>query len=102
MQEPSMDTNRLYELLRKLQKDGLKPEEANELSNEILKMAGINTIAQFNANLEAIQAKLDALAETNKAQLEALRESNQSTRRLLGIGLTIIGLIIAYGTFFAG
>lgn len=97
-----MDTNRLYELLRKLQKDGLKPEEANELSNEILKMAGINTIAQFNANLEAIQAKLDALAETNKAQLEALRESNQSTRRLLGIGLTIIGLIIAYGTFFAG
>ncbi len=97
-----MDTNRLYELLRKLQKDGLKPEETNELSNEILKMAGINTIAQFNANLEAIQAKLDALAETNKAQLEALRESNQSTRRLLGIGLTIIGLIIAYGTFFAG
>ena len=65
-------------------------------------MAGINTIAQFNANLEAVQAKLDALAETNKAQLEALRESNQSTRRLLGIGLTIIGLIIAYGTFFAG
>ncbi len=49
-------------------------------------MAGINTIAQFNANLEAVQAKLDALAETNKAQLEALRESNQSTHRLLGIG----------------
>ncbi len=110
--EPSTDTNRLYELLRKLQKDGLKPEEINELSNEILKMAGTNIIAQFNANLEAIQVKLDALAETNKVQLEALREANKSQWEALdgryklllwligGVG-SVLTFILAYGTFFA-
>ncbi len=114
MAEPTINTNRLFALLRKLGKgQPLNSRETTELSNEILNMAGINTIAQFGAQLSALQAKLDMIVETNKvqlealresneAQLEALRESNQSTRRLLGIGLTIIGLVIAYGTFFAG
>ncbi len=82
MQEPSMDTNRLYELLRKLQRDGLKPEETNELSNEIFNMAGNNVIAQFNAKMDAVQAQLSGM------------------RWLLGVGLTILGIMVAYGTFF--
>ena len=111
-----MDTNRLYELLRKLQKDGLKPEETNELSNEVLNMAGNNVIAQFNANMEALQAKLDAIAETNKAQFEALKESNAAQLQALGkildsryqLLLWLIGgvgavltFILAYGTFIS-
>lgn len=55
-----------------------------ELANEILAMSSANIIERF------------------AAKLDALRESNQATRWLLGIGMTIIGLIVAYGTFFRG
>ena len=94
-------------------------------------MSGINVIERLGARLDAMQAKLDMIAETNRAQwaafkesnqaqLQALRESNQAlreshqaqlralqdshqgTRWLLGIGMTIIGLLVAYGTFFDG
>ncbi len=89
MSELSTNTNRLHELLRKLQKEGLRSHETNELGNEIFNMAGINTIARFGAQLDALQAQLASLAETtqtqfaslaatNQAQLEALKESNQA------------------------
>ena len=96
MSELSTNTNRLHELLRKLQKEGLRSHETNELGNEIFNMAGINTIARFGAQLDALQSQLASLAETtqtqfaslaatnqalkesNQAQLEALKESNQA------------------------
>ena len=78
MSELSTNTNRLHELLRKLQKEGLRSHETNELGNEIFNMAGINTIARFGAQLDALQAQLASLAATNQAQLEALKESNQA------------------------
>ena len=76
-------------------------------------MSGINTIDRVGSRLDAMQAKLDMMAESNRtqwvafkesnqAQLQALQNSNQATRWLLGIGMTIIGLIVAYGTFFGG
>ena len=76
-------------------------------------MSGVNVIERVGARLDAMQARLDMIAETNQAQLQALREtiqvqlqalqdSIQATRWLLGIGMTIIGLIVAYGTFFGG
>ena len=91
MSELSTNTNRLHELLRKLQKEGLRSHETNELGNEIFNMAGINTIARFGAQLDALQAQLASLAETtqtqfaslaatNQAQLEALKESNQALK----------------------
>ena len=80
MSELSANTNRLHELLRKLQKEGLRSHETNELSNEIFNMAGINTIARFGAQLDALQAQLTSLAATNQAQLEALKESNQALK----------------------
>ena len=87
-----MNTNRLYALLRKLAKgEGLSEDETTELSNEVFNMAGINVIERVGARLDAMQAKLDMIAETN-----------QATRWLLGIGMTIIGLLVAYGTFFGG
>ena len=76
--EPSTDTNRLYELLRKLQSEGLEPHETNELSNELFNMAGINIIAQFGAKLDAMQAQLAALSETTQTQLAALSETTQT------------------------
>ena len=84
-----MDTNRLYELLRKLQKDGLKPEETNELSNEVLNMAGNNAIERFNAQMIAVQA-----------QLSGMRWLLGVGLTILGVGLTILGIMVAYGTFF--
>ncbi len=124
MSELSTNTNRLHELLRKLQKEGLRSHETNELGNEIFNMAGINTIARFGAQLDALQAQLASLAATNQAQLEALKESNQaqlealkesnqalgklldSRYRLLiwliaGVG-GILTFILTYGTFIAG
>ncbi len=131
MSELSANTNRLHELLRKLQKEGLRSHETNELSNEIFNMAGINTIARFGAQLDALQAQLTSLAATNQAQLEALKESNQALKesnqaqletlkesnqalgklldsryRLLiwliaGVG-GILTFILTYGTFIAG
>lgn len=87
-------------------------------------MSGINMIDRVGSRLDAMQAKLDMMAESNRtqwvafkesnqaqlqalqdsnqAQLQALQNSNQATRWLLGIGMTIIGLIVAYGTFFGG
>ena len=103
MSEPSTNTNRLYALLRKLAKgEGRSEDEATELSNEVFNMAGINVIERVGSRLDAMQAKLDMMAETNRAQWAALQNSNQATRWLLGIGMTIIGLIVAYGTFFGG
>ncbi len=84
-----MDTNRLYALLRKLQKDGLKPEETNELSNEVLNMAGNNAIERFNAQMIAVQA-----------QLSGMRWLLGVGLTILGVGLTILGIMVAYGTFF--
>ncbi len=55
--EPSTDTNRLYALLRKLLKEGRKPEETNELSNEVFNMAGNNVITQFNAKMKALRVQ---------------------------------------------
>ncbi len=124
MSELSTNTNRLHELLRKLQKEGLRSYETNELGNEIFNMAGINTIARFGAQLDALQAQLASLAETtqtqfaslaatNQAQLEALKESNQALGKLLdsryrlliwliaGVG-GILTFILTYGTFIAG
>ncbi len=77
--EPSTDTNRIYALLRKLQKEGLKPEETNELSNEVFNMAGNNVITQFNANMKALRVQGGIHPGT--------------TRR---------DVLVAYGTFFAG
>ena len=103
MSEPSTNTNRLYALLRKLAKgEGLSEDETTELSNEVFNMAGINVIERVGSRLDAMQARLDMIAETNQAQLQALQDSNQATRWLLGIGMTIIGLLVAYGTFFGG
>ena len=114
MSEPSTNTNRLYALLRKLAKgEGLSENETTELSNEVFNMSGINTIDRIGSRLDAMQAKLDMMAESNRtqwetfkesnqAQLQALRECNQTMRWILGIGVTAIGLIVAYGTFFAG
>ena len=131
MSELSTNTNRLHELLRKLQKEGLRSHETNELGNEIFNMAGINTIARFGAQLDALQAQLASLAATNQAQLEALKESNQALKesnqaqlealkesnqalgklldsryRLLiwliaGVG-GILTFILTYGTFITG
>ena len=121
MSEPSTNTNRLYALLRKLAKgEGLSENEIAELSNEVFNMSGIYMIDRVGSRLDAMQAKLDMMAESNHTQWvafkesnqvqlqalresnQALRESNQATRWLLGIGMTIIGLIVAYGTFFGG
>jgi hypothetical protein len=44
----------------------------------------------------------ETLNESNQTQLQALKDSNQATRWLLDIGMTIIGLIVAYDTFFGG
>ena len=117
MSELSTNTNRLHELLRKLQKEGLRSHETNELGNEIFNMAGINTIARFGAQLDALQAQLASLAETtqtqfaslaaiNQAQLEALGKLLDSRYRLLiwliaGVG-GILTFILTYGTFIAG
>lgn len=124
MSELSTNTNRLHELLRKLQKEGLRSHEANELGNEIFNMAGINTISRFGAQLDALQAQLASLAETtqtqfaslaatNQAQLEALKESHQALGKLLdsryrlliwliaGVG-GILTFILTYGTFIPG
>ena len=120
-----LNTNRLYALLRKLAKgESLSADETTELSNEVLNMSGMNIIDRVGSRLDAMQAKLDMMAESNRtqwqalqnsnqaqlqafkdsnqAQLQALQNSNQATRWLLGIGMTIIGLIVAYGTFFGG
>ena len=85
MFEPATDTNRLFELLRKQQNKGLSATETNELSNEIMNMAGNNIVAQFGAKLDAVQAQIAALSESNQAQLDALgkimqaqSESNQA------------------------
>ena len=158
MAEPSTNTTHLYALLRKVtKKEDFSSVETNELSNEIMNMAGNNIIAQFSTKLDAIaeigraqlesfqaqlesfkesnqaqlesfkesnQAQLESFKESNQAQLErikesnqvqlerikeshqtqmdALRESNRTTRWLLGIGFTIIGVMIAYGNFFGG
>lgn len=42
------------------------------------------------------------IIERFAAKLDALRESNYTARWLLGIGMTINGLIVAYGTFVGG
>ena len=109
-----LNTNRLYALLRKLAKgESLSADETTELSNEVLNMSGMNIIDRVSSRLDAMQAKLDMMAESNRtqwqafkdsnqAQLQALQNSNQATHWLLGIGVTIIGLIVAYGTFFGG
>ncbi len=125
MAEPSINTTRLYALLRKIAKrEEFSSVETNELSNEIFNMAGINLKDQFGPKLDAIteisRAQLESFKESNQAQLEsfqaqiesfkeshqtqmdALRESNRTTRWLLGIGFTIIGVMIAYGNFFGG
>ncbi len=124
MSELSTNTNRLHELLRKLQKEGLRSHETNELGNEIFNMAGINTIARFGAQLDALQsqlaslaettqtqfaslaatnqalkesnqAQLEALKESNQAQLEALRESNQALGKLLDSRYRLLIWLIA-------
>lgn len=73
--KPSTDTNRLYALLRKLQNEGLRPEETNELSNEVFNMAGNNVVTQFNANMKALQAQLIVMCW------------------MLGVGLSLLGLL---------
>ena len=78
MFEPATDTNRLFELLRKQQNKGLSATETNELSNEIMNMAGNNIVAQFGAKLDAVQAQIAALSESNHAQIAALSESNHA------------------------
>ncbi len=78
MFEPSTDTNRLFELLRKQHNKGLSATETNELSNEIMNMAGNNIVAQFGAKLDAVQAQIAALSESNQAQIAALSESNHA------------------------
>ncbi len=84
MFEPATDTNRLFELLRKQQNKGLSATETNELSNEIMNMAGNNIVAQFGAKLDAVQAQIAALSESNHAQIAALSESNQAQLDALG------------------
>ncbi len=83
-----MDTNRLYALPRKLQKEGLKPEETSELSSKIFNMAGNNVITQFNANMQA--------------QRESIQTQLVVMRWMPGVGFFLLGLLVAYGTFFAG
>lgn len=76
-------------------------------------MAGINPNDQFGSKLDAIvemiraqlesfQAQLESFKESHQTQVEALRESNRTTHWLLGIGFTIIGIMVAYGNFFGG
>ncbi len=130
MFEPATDTNRLFELLRKQQNKGLSATETNELSNEIMNMAGNNIVAQFGAKLDAVQAQIAALSESNQAQLDALgkimqaqsesnqaqSESNQAQLAALGKLLDsryqlliwliagvggVLTFILAYGTFVA-
>ncbi len=84
MFEPATDTNRLFELLRKQQNKELSATETNELSNEIMNMAGNNIVAQFGAKLDAVQAQIAALSESNHAQIVALSESNQAQLDALG------------------
>ncbi len=84
MLEPSTDTNRLFELLRKQHNKGLSATETNELSNEIMNMAGNNIVAQFGAKLDAVQAQIAALSESNHAQIAALSESSQAQLDALG------------------
>lgn len=136
MAEPSLNTNKLFFLLRKLAKTNtLSSNETTELANEIYDMAAINTIERFGSQLDAFiesnkaqlaaiqestnvrldalkestNARLDALKESNEAQLDAFRGSNRVTRWIMGVGLTLIGLgvtaigvMVAYGMFFAG
>ncbi len=125
MAEPPLNTNKLFFLLRKLAKTNtLSSNETTELANEIYNMAAINTIERFGSQLnafiesnkaqlaaiqESTNARLDALKESNEAQLDAFRGSNRVTRWIMGVGLTLIGLgvtaigvMVAYGMFFAG
>ncbi len=125
MAEPSLNTNKLFFLLRKLAKaNTFSSNETTELANEIYNMAAINTIERFGSQLDAFiesnkaqlaaihestNVRLDALKESNEAQLDAFRGSNRVTRWIMGVGLTLIGLgvtaigvMVAYGMFFAG
>lgn len=79
MSGPSTNTNRIYALLRKLAKgEGLFSEdETTEPSNEIFNMSGINIIDRVGSRLDAMQAKLDMMAESNRTQWVAFKESNQ-------------------------
>ncbi len=95
-----------------------------------MNMAGNNIIAQFGAKLDAVQAQIATLSESNQAQLDAIgkimqaqsesnqvqSESNQAQLAALGKLLDsryqlliwliagvggVLTFILAYGTFVA-
>lgn len=69
-------------------------------------MSATNTIERFGSKLDALvesnKAQMEALKESNRVQMDTLRESIRVTHWLLGVGITLIGIIVAYGTFFTG
>ena len=84
---PEPDSKRMFDLLLGLKMD---PGGAYTFTQEVGNMAGANLIARFESKLEAQNAKIDA----QSTQTAALKSEIASLRWMVGLGFTLLALLI--------
>ena len=67
------------------------PAEEHNRVEAIRDMAAANVINQVGAKIDAQNAKFDA----QSAKFEELRRENSTLRWMLGLGFTVLGILIA-------
>ncbi len=90
---PEPDSKRMFDLLLGLKMD---PGGAYTFTQEVGNMAGANLIARFESKLEAQNAKIDA----QSTQTAALKSEIASLRWMVGLGFTLLALLITLLRFF--
>ena len=102
---PQADSKRLFELLLGLK---LEPEGAYTFTQEVGNMAAANLIARFESKLDAQGSRFESKLDAQNSKLEAqntkidaqstqtasLKSEIASLRWMIGLGFTLLALLI--------
>ncbi|MDE0104468.1 MAG: hypothetical protein OXN89_19005 [Bryobacterales bacterium] len=91
---PQPDSKRLFDLLQKI---GMDAGDAYTFIQEVGNMAAANLIARFESKLEAQNSKLEAQnskLEAQNSKIDAQSAQFASIRWIMGIGFTLLALLI--------
>ena len=91
---PQPDSKRLFDLLLGLK---MEPEGAYTFTQEVGNMAAANLIARFESKLDAQNSKLEAQntkIDSQSTQTASLKSEIASLRWMIGLGFTLLALLI--------